>query len=213
MAEQDQGPSKIDLSWHFAVPIYQCEIGAYAAHEAAVLKRIQALREQDQGMSRSNRRGWHSADSFQLDKDPSIAWLMQELLKFTTGSVQNFMQGQQMGPLVMTSCWANINPAGGWNAPHMHLPAEWSGVFYAKVEEDHFNEPGDGELMFLDPLPFGEQFKRGGTVSLRPRTGLAVLFPSYLMHMVAPHHSESERISIAFNCRVAPPGFKPGQSA
>ena len=44
--------------------------------------------------------------------------------------------------------------------------------------------------------PFGQ------TVSVPPRPGLMVLFPSWLYHWVNPFYGEGERISVAFNVRA-----------
>jgi hypothetical protein len=42
------------------------------------------------------------------------------------------------------------------------------------------------------------------SVTLRPKPGMMVLFPSYLPHMVFPYQGGSQRISIAFNLRKEP---------
>lgn len=69
-----------------------------------------------------------------------------------------------------------------------------------------------GELQLLDPrMPMirmtapdlrlaGEDGQpQHNEISIRPRTGMIVLFPSWLQHAVRPFHGEGTRISIAIN--------------
>ena len=37
---------------------------------------------------------------------------------------------------------------------------------------------------------------------ISPRSGMLLLFPSYLQHWVYPNQEETERVSIAFNARI-----------
>jgi uncharacterized protein (TIGR02466 family) len=41
--------------------------------------------------------------------------------------------------------WANINPPGGYNRPHMHPNSLWSGVYYIKTPKNC------GHLKLEDP--------------------------------------------------------------
>jgi uncharacterized protein (TIGR02466 family) len=197
---------KIELKSLFSVPLFSSEIEGLATHRQGIIDRIHVLREAQTGMHRSNLRGWHSDNTLHQDPDDHMHWLFRQLLGFTTACARQLAGGKSPGEIVMEDAWANINPGGGWNMPHMHLPADWSGVCYMDVESDVFQEKGDGDLILLDPFPAGLRFGRGGTLNLRPATGMVLLFPSYLMHMVAPHRGDSERISIAFNCRVQSTG-------
>jgi uncharacterized protein (TIGR02466 family) len=190
------------MKLHFAVPVFTAEMEGFTAHREGIISRVRALRDGQPGMQRSNLRGWHSADNLHLDDDEHIAWLFRNIESFTTACATNSAGGRNPGEIIIEDAWANINPGGGWNMPHMHLPADWSGVCYISIEEDVTQIRGDGDLILIDPHPAGQRFGRGGTVNIRPSTGKIVLFPSYLMHMVAPHSGTSERISIAFNYRV-----------
>jgi hypothetical protein len=42
------------------------------------------------------------------------------------------------------------------------------------------------------------------SVTIHPRPGLMVLFPSYVPHMVFPHDGSGTRIPVAFNLRKEP---------
>ena len=41
--------------------------------------------------------------------------------------------------------WANINPPGGYNRPHIHPNSHFSGVYYIKATKD------SGDIVFNDP--------------------------------------------------------------
>ena len=50
-------------------------------------------------------------------------------------------------------------------------------------------------------LPDGQAMH--SEVSLRPKTGMIVMFPSWLQHAVRPFHGSGPRISIAINLVAA----------
>jgi len=196
--------SGIDVKMHFSAPVFQSEMQGLAGHREHIIERVRELRVEDPGIARSNLRGWHSGLKLHMDGNEHVAWLFRNIKRFTMACIRNFLCNQDPGKLEMMTSWANINSMGSWNMPHMHLPADWSGVFYLEVNDEIFQEKGDGDLILIDPMPAGSMFRRTGTVNLRPRTGLVVLFPGYQMHMVAPHFGETERISVAFNYKLRP---------
>ncbi len=99
--------------------------------------------------------------------------------------------------------WMNANPPGGFNAPHTHPGAHWSGVYY--VSQPTVETGTSGMIEFLDPrtdLPNWRILKSPAfraKKKIRPAAGEIVIFPSYLMHWVYPNETDEERVSIAFN--------------
>ena len=105
---------------------------------------------------------------------------------------------------MLGNMWANINPPGGYNAPHIHANSHFSGVYYIKAPKD------SGKLVCNDPRP-GEQLimpaRVKGTppkelwreVHLDPLEGRIIMFPSWLWHCVEPNKSNDIRISVSFN--------------
>jgi uncharacterized protein (TIGR02466 family) len=96
--------------------------------------------------------------------------------------------------------WANLMPAQGVQAAHIHNLGWLSGVYYPKLpkalgdETDHagwlgFGRPGYGiEATRAPALRF-----------LEPEEGLLVCFPSYLWHWTEPFQGDEERVSVAFD--------------
>ena len=91
-----------------------------------------------------------------------------------------------------------------YNPMHSHSKYDISGVLYTKVpasvsEPKQFREKRsrDGTIDFMYGAP---NFLCDARVSLRPRQGLLLLFPSHLIHTVYPFiGSNDERRCMAFN--------------
>lgn len=101
-------------------------------------------------------------------------------------------------------CWANINGYKDTNAWHTHPKSVISGVFYVDANEK------SGNLKFFNPYineisrEWADHIKNFNPMNdvdteIMPRSGLLILFPSFLPHSVNPNLSEEERISISFN--------------
>jgi len=102
----------------------------------------------------------------------------------------------------ITSCWANISQIGEGHRAHIHPNNILSGVYYAQALG------GCGEIVFDDPRPqakvlipkpIQETPLNTHEFRIQPKSGMLVMFPSWLSHRVTVSKSKEERISIAFN--------------
>ncbi|MDP3163792.1 MAG: TIGR02466 family protein, partial [Reyranella sp.] len=114
-------------------------------------------------------------------------------------SVAQYLQVEQY-PLMITGCWANINPPGSYHPTHNHPNNYLSGVYYVAAAET------GSHLLFQDPRPgliLPPTAKLGRVTSNAAITqtppGRMVIFPSWLRHHVPSNEGTTERISIAFN--------------
>jgi uncharacterized protein (TIGR02466 family) len=171
-----------------------------------LLAAIKAEQAKDQaGISdRSSVLGWHSHD--RLTQHPDF----KELIGITSKNVLEIAQFSKWDltrlMLVITNCWALVNPTYASNVVHDHPNCVLSGVYYVQAPADC------GDLFFIDPrdavrmnaLPVTEynQWTQGKVV-YKPIEGRMVIFPSFLLHGVGANMSDQERISISFNVRVA----------
>ena len=100
--------------------------------------------------------------------------------------------------------WANINPPGGSNNPHLHPNSLFSGVYYVK------SQPESGRLKIYDPRSTSQMvmpIKKPGNpgrdmwrdATLDPVMGRIIMFPSWLWHSVEENQSDDIRISVSFN--------------
>ncbi len=113
--------------------------------------------------------------------------------------------GLENHPLVITGCWANINPPGAHHPRHSHPNNYLSGVYYVQAG------PGSAEIVLSDPrpqsfviMPGPKQFtaRTANSRAIDSKDGRLVLFPSWLQHHVVSNQSQVERISIAFNFMI-----------
>lgn len=188
----------------FATPVFHYHIPAYEELNAALLEFGAALQAASPGVSKSNRGGWHSEGNLFKSEDDGVRILEALVREAVLTSTERAGARADLDALhLKISGWMNINPTLGYNAPHTHPGAHWSGVYYVKQPE--IETGNSGMIEFLDPrsdLPNWRildaptfRLKK----KLRPEAGDLILFPSYLVHWVYPNEAEDERISIAFN--------------
>src|SRR6476619_7467546 len=70
----------------------------------------------------------------------------QDLHKRAARGVARFLQVDQY-PMVITGCWANVNPPGAYHPTHHHPNNYLSGVYYVAVP------PVGSRILFQDPRP------------------------------------------------------------
>jgi uncharacterized protein (TIGR02466 family) len=133
-----------------------------------------------------------------LHTRPAFAEFTQ-LVEISARSVAQFLQLEQY-PMMITGCWANINPPHAYHPTHNHPNNYLSGVYYVAVPE------AGPHLMFQDPRPVSIMPWTGKPNPLTSNAateqavpGRMVLFPSWLRHHVPSNEGTSERISISFN--------------
>ena len=155
--------------------------------------------KRDPGVKKTNRNGWHSTT--EMHKMPVFEPLVKELFVMMNDIWKEERIDREP---VLGNMWANINPPGGYNAPHVHPNSLFSGVYYIKSLKN------SGRLSCIDPRP-GVQLnmptrKKGELpkylwreVNLEPEEGRIIIFPYYLLHSVQPNESNDIRISVSFN--------------
>lgn len=163
-----------------------------------LIKNITDWSEQDPGLQKTNRNGWHSTTDMHTrpEYQPLVDVLYQMQLEI-------YQEEHLAGEPFLGNMWANVNYPGGRNAIHIHPNSLWSGAYYVATE------PGCGNIYFEDPrtpslmtmpkrvkeLP--ANFQR--IVDSEPRAGRLIMFPSWLNHGVRENLSGKNRISVSFN--------------
>ena len=199
-------PSPFDPIPLFAVPFWATMVNGSEDHKAALVKEILAHKERDPvGEVRSNRNAWHSTEAFNESRHPSIAWLLQSVTAFARRALAPYYGGWEGRSLLMGSYWANVLHRHGFNAPHHHLPQDWSGVYYVQVGvlgEGEADNDYSGWIEFQNPNLQQSAWGSGNFVQ-KPKDGMMLLFPSSQLHYVHPVKHKSQRITVAFNFDVA----------
>lgn len=159
------------------------------------------------GVANTNVNGWQS---------PNVVQHMPEFQEFNNrvlevarniGESQNFRQELEYHH----EAWININPPGAHNDIHIHPNCHLSGVYYARVFPDcggiFFRDPRMMSLMLKPPITQATKFM-ATEVRMRPEPGRIFVFPAWLEHGVEPNSGKQDRVSFAFNVRVALPATK-----
>jgi uncharacterized protein (TIGR02466 family) len=201
------------FSTPFVIDTLQSEAGIAALRQA-----IEAERARDgMGLSISNIGGWHS-NTQMIDwggeAARALAYKAMQLADAQTLDAKG-PQSSRFG--WVPEMWANISRQGHANQYHFHPGSFWSAVAYI---DNGYNGDASaalgGELQLLDPrMPMirmtapdlrlidADGEPQQTEIVIRPRTGMIVLFPSWLQHAVRPFHGGGTRISIAINLVAA----------
>ena len=155
--------------------------------------------QKDQGIKRTNLKGWHSETD--MHKIPVFKPLVDELFKMQHEIYKEECLDKEP---TMGNMWANINPSGAMNRPHIHPNSHFSGVYYIKAPKNSgqivFNDPRTLSHMLLptriEKTPPSYLWRE---VRVDPLEGRILMFPSWLWHCVEPNESDDIRISVSFN--------------
>lgn len=175
-----------------------------------MLEACYELERTQKGRSRSNRAGYQTSD---LSTDhPVFAGLLSNIL-----SISQTIFEEAYAPFYTTSYrntnignyWVNINRRGGYNVEHVHPGSFLSGVYYVNIDPQsnpapitflrHSDWIMNHGFYFDDIIPGETPPPIEHVVSLPPRTGALILFPSHVPHRVETNESDTDRVSISFN--------------
>ena len=162
-------------------------------------KEIVEWSTQNPGVRKTNVNGWHSETH--MHQMPQFKTLVDELFVMQK---EIFKEEWLDREPKLGNMWANINYKGGYNKPHVHPNATFSGVYYIKAK------PNCGKLVCNDPRPGiqthmpirvkGQPPKYlWREVHLEPKENRVIMFPAWLWHCVEPNESDDIRISVSFN--------------
>lgn len=188
----------------FSTPLLRFSIKDADKLNSELLLEAARLRSETEGVVKSNRGGWHSAGNLFENATPCIQSLKSKAEKAVLAATKTIGAKAEIDALGLKMfAWMNANPPGGFNAPHTHPGAHWSGVYY--VAQPDVESGTSGKIEFLDPrtdLPNWRLLQASAfnaKKSIRPVPGELILFPSYLVHWVYPNETTEERVTIAFN--------------
>lgn len=196
----------------FATPVLLAHVDDAAEINQELLAYFLPKAGQEGGRQLTNLGGWQSEDNFHKLELPAA----QRLTRIVTEVVNSATAVYTPNGLVeaklafRVNAWVNVNPPGASNALHGHAGSFWSAVYY--VDDADAGNGNGGELFFQDPrglLPAMHdpllRFRiegcvtAGYTENITPKSGLLVVFPSWLLHAVDPFRGTRPRVSVAFN--------------
>ena len=105
-------------------------------------------------------------------------------------------------PFEITGSWMNIKPRGVGHPLHSHQNNYLSGVYYVKTPEGadsiSFHDTRAERRVIL-PRLLEETPLTARTMHLPIKTGVLIMFPSWLQHTVEANPTDEIRVSLAFN--------------
>ncbi len=169
------------------------------------------------GVSVSNVGGWHSNRrmiEWGGEAARALAYKAMQMADLATRDIKS-PDGSRFG--WVPEMWANVSHKGASNQHHYHPGSYWSAVAY--IDDGYEEETGHGlggDLRLHDPrMPMlrmnapdlrildSNANPQHGESSIRPQTGMIVMFPSWLQHHVQPFAGDGTRISVAINLIAA----------
>lgn len=204
----------------FPIYLWRYRVDGHEALNAGLLAEVAARRSAEPGTgNRMSRFGWQSERDLFRRSEPAQARLAGLLERLLGEAVEGLAgPGALAGMELVANGWINVNPPGGYNAPHVHPEALLSGVYYVAVPPAGAN-PAGGMIEFNVPHPTLKLAHLAGLdmlaerVRVAPEPGLLLLFPGTLSHWVHPNDSAGERVSISFNATLRPKRPSPAAGA
>ncbi len=191
---------------YFPQPIFRYKVDNYKTFNKELEEYIYKLKEEDnEGVVRSNRGGWHSKSFKVREKGTIQNRFTQELSKYIFDVIQTY--GWKCVPerVVVSEMWAIINKPRDFNVIHTHPNAYLSAAYYVKAPEKA------GRFVIENPLSVARHsYPAHATkteynikaAALDIEEGDLLLFPAYLPHKVNENKSDEDRIVISFNVNI-----------
>ena len=105
-------------------------------------------------------------------------------------------------PFHFTGSWSVSLASEGFHLSHIHPAGRMSSCYYVSVPDEIADGTDDAGCLVLGQSPLGLGDADAPLATVRPRSGLLVLFPSYMYHATVPFRSAERRLTVAFD--VAP---------
>ena len=127
-----------------------------------------------------------------------------KLIDFTNETAASYMDsiGYHYDELYMTQCWSNVYEKTKAIHPHRHFNSFLSWNFIISGQDAPFvlqqNSFGSIQPSLKFNIPENSQ-----QVAISPKSGILVIWPSYLMHYTAPNRNDDYRISISGNIMLS----------
>ncbi len=164
--------------------------------------------EDKAGQRWSREHGYDGYTSYaSLNDLPRRASLFDELERKIARHVAAFARELQFDlgrrKLGLDSLWINVMRRGAVHAPHIHPHSAVSGTYYVSVPPKsgtiRFEDPRLAMMMAAPPRKKNARPENRLFVGVEPRTGMLLLWESFLRHGVETNGASGQRISVSFN--------------
>jgi len=191
----------------FSVPLAVIQTQNSAEFNNRVMQWIETERRRDPGVQRSNAGGWHSKPDLPLRGVAELDELFDEVISHIRtlhGKLMGPHSGENENVRFGLQAWAMVMGHGDYINLHDHAAAHWSAVYY--VDAGDTGKPTSGSISWLNPTGAHRHIPSvpatPTTFDISPESGMLVIFPGWLQHLVKPYEGTRPRVSIAANIEV-----------
>ena len=184
---------KSEVLKFFQEPVFKYKFEKAEFFNNELAQYIYSLQKEDlNGLTKSNRGGWHSKD-FKLTDQNSIQFKFAvELQKYIFDTFQKFGWETGKNNIRITQMWAIINKKDDFNVVHTHPNAYLSAAYYVKAPK----ECGNFQVENLNiakrhyyPVIANKNEFNSQVLGIEVKEGDLLIFPGYLPHKVAKNNS------------------------
>ena len=187
----------------FPEPVFKYKFEKAEFFNNELAQYIYSLQKEDlNGLTKSNRGGWHSKD-FKLTDQNSIQFKFAvELQKYIFDTFQKFGWETGKNNIRITQMWAIINKKDDFNVIHTHPNTYLSAAYYVKAPKNCgkfiVENPNIAKRHSFPPIAHRNELNLVLN-GLDINEGDLLLFPGYLPHKVGKNETDEDRIVISFN--------------
>jgi len=198
----------------FPTPLFVYDVPNVDVINRELGELLRAEAQGSPGVHRANVGGWHSAPDLAHRQEPCYRAVMKVIVDHVGATYSKIVSATGLATSPPWSfaaqAWAMVMRNGDYTIAHDHGDAHWSTSYYVDAgDADLERSPDSGALAVLDPRRGGRPIpglETGSTFTVRPRTGMLVVFPGWLQHYVHPYRGTRPRIAIACNVMMSPIG-------
>lgn len=199
----------------FATRLYRASIagrGAAALNRDLAATCLSFSRDDKAGRTWAKAHGYAGYTSYASLDD--LAWrapAFEDLQRRLTPHVAQFARELDFDlagrRLELDSLWINVLDKGGAHSGHIHPNCVVSGTYYVEVPPGagaiRFEDPRLAQMMAAPPRKSGARAANRAFIEVAPKTGMLLLWESWLRHEVLANQAQTRRISVSFNYRSA----------
>ena len=198
--------SERDVYELFPDPVFHYKLENYKNINKELLNYILDLQKKDKkGNNRSNIGGWHSPNFDLVNPGPPINFInsfkdfLKQIMEDEFG--WEYVPNKQR----VVAMWAIINKKNSFNVKHNHQNCYLSSAYYVKTPENSgnitFHDPKEAKTYRFPEVEKHTSFS-AESVTIKPKEGDLLIFPSYLYHEVGVNLSDEERVVVSFNIDI-----------
>ena len=197
---------KSEVLKFFPEPVFKYKFEKAEFFNQELAQYIYNLQKDDlNGLTKSNRGGWHSKD-FKLSDQNSIQFKFAlELQKYIFDTFEKFGWETKKNNIRITQMWAIINKKNDFNVIHTHPNSYLSAAYYVKAPQNcgSFRVSNPNQIA-RERIPLSDKKTdlNMNIAQIQPVEGDLLLFPAYLPHSVGINLSDEDRIVISFNIDI-----------